>query len=338
MISVAAGVLAVAGAQATTIATTVPGVDVSSFTGTVDWAAAKAGGAQFAYVKATESTTYTNPLFTAQYGGAAQAGLIHGAYHFAQPHESTGAAQADYFVDHGGAWTANSATLPGALDIENNPYTSINHRNTCYSLTPAQLVTWIGDFSTRYLKRTGRRPAIYTNTAWWKLCTGSSTAFGSQPLWLANIAATVGTLPAGWTAQTIWQYASSGTLPGDQDTFNGTLAQLQALAAQAPKLRTAFYGYTIGPNPVRKGATLTVGGRLIRQLDVWNGLAGQRVSFYFRPLGSSTWTYMGATTTATWGVIHTTFKASRSGTWQARYWGGPSYLSVLSGGIYIRVR
>ena len=28
----------------------------------------------------------------------------------------------------------------------------------------------------------------------------------------------------------MWQYASSGTFPGDQDQFNGAYSQLQALA------------------------------------------------------------------------------------------------------------
>ncbi len=39
-----------------------------------------------------------------------------------------------------------------------------------------------------------------------------------------------GTLPNGWGYQTFWQYADSGTLPGDQDYFNGATDRLRALA------------------------------------------------------------------------------------------------------------
>ncbi len=48
--------------------------------------------------------------------------MIRGAYHFATPDTTSGAAQANYFVDHGGGWSRDGKTLPGALDIEWNPY------------------------------------------------------------------------------------------------------------------------------------------------------------------------------------------------------------------------
>src|SRR5262245_11857990 len=59
-----------------------PGLDVSSWQGNVDWLAVALNGGRFAYVKATEGTSYVNPYFTQQYVGAFQAGLVRGAYHF----------------------------------------------------------------------------------------------------------------------------------------------------------------------------------------------------------------------------------------------------------------
>jgi hypothetical protein len=47
--------------------------------------------------------------------------MIRGAYHFARPHTTSGVIQAEYFVDHGGGWSGDGTTLPGALDIEYNP-------------------------------------------------------------------------------------------------------------------------------------------------------------------------------------------------------------------------
>ncbi|KAG9074913.1 hypothetical protein FS749_013479 [Ceratobasidium sp. UAMH 11750] len=94
------------------------GIDVSSYQGNVNWAAQKSAGISFAYIKATEGTGYTNSYFDQQYTGSYNAGIIRGSYHFARPDVSSGATQADYFLAHGGGWSADGKTLPGALDIE----------------------------------------------------------------------------------------------------------------------------------------------------------------------------------------------------------------------------
>lgn len=202
------------------------GDDVSSWQGNVNWSGAAANGARFAYVKATEGTGYTNPYFAQQYNGSYNAGLIRGAYHFALPNNSSGATQATWFVNHGGGWSRDGKTLPPALDIEYNPYGA-----TCYGLSKASMVSWIRDFSNTVHSRTGRYPVIYTTTDWWSTCTGNNGGFGgTNPLWIARYASGVGTLPAGWGYQTIWQYADSGSLPGDQNLFNGAYDRVQALA------------------------------------------------------------------------------------------------------------
>ncbi|WP_432035952.1 lysozyme [Streptomyces cucumeris] len=208
-----------------TLAGGVEGVDVSNYQGTVDWAALGNANVRFAYVKATESTGYKNPSFSSQYDGAAQQGILHGAYHFALPDRSSGTAQADYFMNNGGTWTDDGTTLPPALDIEYNPYGA-----ECYGLTPAQMVEWIKDFSGTVAARTGRAPVIYTTTNWWATCTGNSPDLAENPLWLARYAATPGPLPAGWSSQTFWQYTSTGPVVGDHNQFNGDEDALKALA------------------------------------------------------------------------------------------------------------
>ncbi|MGA5823633.1 lysozyme [Kitasatospora sp. NPDC094028] len=206
--------------------TQTPGMDVASYQGNVDWSTAAANGAQFAYVKATEGTGYTNPYFAQQYNGSYNAGMIRGAYHFALPNSSSGATQANYFVSHGGGWSADGQTLPPALDIEYNPYGA-----TCYGLSQWGMVNWIRDFSNTVHNLTGRYPTIYTTTNWWSQCTGNDGSFGStNPLWIARYSSSPGTLPNGWGYQTFWQYADSGTFPGDQNLFNGASDRLSALA------------------------------------------------------------------------------------------------------------
>ncbi|GKQ34911.1 lysozyme [Streptomyces sp. A012304] len=202
------------------------GVDVSSHQRTVDWPTLWADGTRFAYVKATEGTYYSNPYFGEQYGGSQAVGMIRGAYHFATPDTTSGAAQADYFVDRGGGWSGDGVTLPGVLDIEWNPY-----GDACYGKSPSGMVAWIGDFLSRYRARTGRDAVIYTATSWWTQCTGNHAGFAATtPLWIARYASTPGPLPAGWKYHTFWQYTSTGPTVGDHDRFNGTPDALRTLA------------------------------------------------------------------------------------------------------------
>src|SRR5947209_5768962 len=202
------------------------GPDVSAFQGAVNWGAVKGNGASFAYLKATEGAGYVNAYFAQQYNGSYQAGLVRGGYHFALPDRTGGAVQADYFVDHGGGWSADGRTLPGALDIEYNPY-----GQTCYGMSAPQMVGWLHDFLNRYRARTGRDAVIYTTTNWWQVCTGNSAQFGANPLWLAcYCTGGAGALPASWSFYTFWQYNDRGVYPGDQDLFNGTADRLAAFA------------------------------------------------------------------------------------------------------------
>lgn len=113
------------------------GIDVSDFQPDVAWSTVKANGVSFAYIKATEgtseghssqnfnfaylmscSTAFISSTFSSHYIGATNAGFIRGAYHFAHPDSSSGATQAKFFLAHGGGWSADGITLPGALDIE----------------------------------------------------------------------------------------------------------------------------------------------------------------------------------------------------------------------------
>ena len=202
------------------------GHDVSGHQGPVDWAAAAGAGAKFTYVKATEGTGFVNPQYAQQYDGAHAAGIIRGAYHFARPDVSGGAEQAEYFIAHGGGWRPDGTTLPGALDIEYNPYGDV-----CYGKNPADMTAWIADFTGTYLAKVRRSALIYTSTAWWKRCTGNTARFGNtDPLWLARYGPEVGELPAGWAKQSIWQFARGGGLPGDQNYYNGPIGRVQALA------------------------------------------------------------------------------------------------------------
>ncbi|MGH6654393.1 MAG: GH25 family lysozyme [Actinocrinis sp.] len=212
--------------QPATTAPQLPGIDISGYQGNVNWGSV-APHIDFVYIKATEGTYYTNAYFAQQYNGSYNAGLIRGSYHFAIPNNSSGSAQADYFIGHGGGWSADGHTLPGALDIEYNPYGA-----ECFGFSQSGMVNWIWNFVNEYAAREHAYPPIYSTTDWWRTCTGNYSGFAAyDPLWIANYSASGGgTLPAGWGYYTFWQYADSGAQPGDQDVFNGAYSRLQALA------------------------------------------------------------------------------------------------------------
>lgn len=211
----------------------VQGMDVSAYQGNVDWQAASNNGAQFAYIKATEGTAYTNPYFAQQYDGSYNVGMIRGAYHFGRPDISDGITQAQFFVSNGGGWSSDGKTLPGALDIEYNPScgSSCTPAQTCYNLDQATMGAWIQDFVNTYQQLTGVYPVIYSTASWYNTCVGTFGDFSAKcPFWLACYCSSITTYPYNWGIYTFWQYADSGTFPGDQDVFNGSIDQLKVLA------------------------------------------------------------------------------------------------------------
>jgi GH25 family lysozyme M1 (1,4-beta-N-acetylmuramidase) len=199
----------------------VPGIDVSGHQGNVDWPAQWNAGRRFVWVKATEGTGYQNPYFSQQYNGSYNQGFIRGAYHFALPDRSSGATQANFFSSNGGGWSGDGKTLPGALDMEYNPYGA-----TCYGLSKSAMGAWIKSFSDTYKARWNKYPAIYTSTSWWSQCVSGDFS-STNPLWVARYAGSVGTLPCCWGQYTVWQYSSS---PIDQNTFNGAYDRLVVFA------------------------------------------------------------------------------------------------------------
>lgn len=232
----------------------VKGLDVSGYQTSVNWKSLWSAGAKFAYVKATEGTTYTSSSFASQYSGAYGVGMIRGAYHFATPNTSSGAAQANYFVSHGGGWSADGRTLPPLLDVE------YGYNGTCWGLSQASMIKWINDFSNTVLARTGTRPAIYTTTNWWITCTGNSKAFSANPFFVAQYPTSTtasskpASLGASWSKWSFWQWSSTGPFPGDSDVFNGTLTALTLLAKGG--------GAAIATPASDAGATLMAGKKL----------------------------------------------------------------------------
>jgi GH25 family lysozyme M1 (1,4-beta-N-acetylmuramidase) len=251
------------------------GVDVADYQhangAAIDWPQVAAAGYKFAFVKATEGDYYANPYYGSDLAQAKAAGLYSAGYHFAIPNVSDGASQADYAVANGG-YSPDGHTLPLALDIEYNPYGA-----ECYGLSPAQMVAWLSAFTGEVQRLTGQSPFIYTTADWWSTCTGDSTAFGSNQLWVAAYRSGSPEMPAGWGTWTFWQYTSRGSVPGivghvDVSYFLSAAVRLldpgdqQSAAGEAIQLQVSSLNAADGQSPqftamgLPPGLSISTGG------------------------------------------------------------------------------
>jgi GH25 family lysozyme M1 (1,4-beta-N-acetylmuramidase) len=206
----------------TTASGRLEGIDISHWQGTIDWAKVRAAGKKFAYIKASEHTSFVDDKYATNRSRAKSAGLKVGAYHFARPDLGTtdAYAEADHFI-RTADWT--SGELRPVLDLE-----------VTGGLSSSALQTWVKAFLQRIYDRTGVRAVIYVSPSFWSTKMGNSTWFaknGYDVLWIAHwTTANSPSVPAeswGGKSWTFWQYTSDGSVPGisgrvDLDRYNGT--------------------------------------------------------------------------------------------------------------------
>ena len=126
------------------------GVDVSHHRGDIDWAAARADGIAFAYIKATEGGDLVDSRFKMNWDRARAAGLAVGAYHFFTFCRD-GASQASNFLD----------TVPRAVDAL-PPAVDLEFGGNC-SKVPGEeeLFRQLRAFLDPVRAATGREPVLY---------------------------------------------------------------------------------------------------------------------------------------------------------------------------------
>jgi lysozyme len=224
-----AAVCATATGGAAAVAAGPTGPDVSSHQhiAPLSWPAVRASGHRFAFIKATEGVSYTNPYFASDWQAARDVGLIRGAYHYARPSVGTAELQAQRLVAVAGPAQALGELAP-VLDLE-----------VTGGLSPDELSTWAQEFLDEVRRLTGRTAIVYTYPNFWRDAMAGTTAFTGHPLWIASYtSAPVPRMPA-WPSWTFWQYTARGSVAGvvgrvDLNRFNGGLADLRQLANYPP--------------------------------------------------------------------------------------------------------
>lgn len=170
----------------------IDGVDVSHYQNGIfshcDWNAAKPH-VRFAYLKATEGTSYRDanyPLFRAWLNGH---GVPVGGYHFAHPTPGSAKAQADYFLNYA---KPKKGDLAPALDLEVNEH----------GMSEKALTTWVGTFFAEVHKYIGEaKGTTYTHF-------NLSNHFDTM-LWVPRYSNPnyAPVIPRPWKTYSIWQFS-----------------------------------------------------------------------------------------------------------------------------------
>ncbi len=196
----------------------VRGVDVSRYQGEIDWDILAGQGIDFAFIKATEGSTFVDSCFENNYKNAIQTNLRVGAYHFFS-FDSPGMTQAQNFTN---TVYPYDGILPPVVDVElYGKYVSNPPED------PAAIKEELRILLTELEKAYGVAPILYAT-------------YESYELFIAYEFSDYGDvfrspkLPDGieWT---FWQYSNRGRLSGysgeerfiDLNVFHGTLEEFQ---------------------------------------------------------------------------------------------------------------
>ncbi len=95
------------------------------------------------------------------------------------------------------------------------------------------------------------------------------------------------------------------------------------------------------PEPVKKGKTITVTGKLTRanwDTGTYKGYSKQSVKLQFKKKGAKSYTTVKTVKTSSTGTLKTTVKASADGYWRYSFAGTPSTPAVSAKGDYLDVK
>lgn len=202
---------------------TVQGIDVSYWQGTIDWGRVAGAGIGFAYIRLSYGDVFRDPKFDANWAGAKAAGVARGAYQFWKPSQSTDE-QAQLMIDAMADMTTGD--LPPVLDVE------VTDSESARALAP-KIDAWVA----KVQGALGVTPIIYSGSYFWRDQVNGSKSEQGNPFWIAQYTSKCPNLPLPWQRWALWQYSSTGTVPGisghvDMDKLNGTINDLRALGVR----------------------------------------------------------------------------------------------------------
>jgi lysozyme len=230
--------LAPTSAQSTVCPSGTPlqGIDVSYYQGSaqgtsINWTQVAQSGLSFAYARAADGTGFLDPDFQTNYRGIKQVGMKAGAYLFYEPNQDP-TAQANVLVTALEEAGFAAGDLEPVFDVEvtDNQSATTIAANLQSSINVVQ-------------QALGTPSLIYTSWGFWNSYV-NSTAFGTDPLWVANWFVSCPGLPNGWSTWSVWQYSDMSSVSGitgnvDADESNGPTLPLCTPSAAIARLTPA---------------------------------------------------------------------------------------------------
>lgn len=202
------------------------GIDVSHYQGVIDWEKLAGQELDFAFIKATEGSSYLDECFYDNWQAAGKTDLYIGAYHFFS-FDSEGKNQAEFFI-----------STVGNLEGKLSPVVDVEfYGDKAYNPPEKEaVVTQLGEMLSALEEHYQVKPIIYTTyTVYNQYIKGD---FQEYPLWIRNVYYPPDvTLRGAWN---FWQYMDTAVLEGysgtekyiDMNVFRGTKEELEMLLVQ----------------------------------------------------------------------------------------------------------
>ena len=204
----------------------VRGVDVSEYQGEIDWEKLSNQNIDFAYIKATEGSSYTDERFQYNYQNAITTNLKIGAYHFFS-FDSDAISQSENYIKN---VPKDMNLLPPVVDIEF--YGDKNKNIPDVEQTREQLKKLLERLEEYYQKK----PIIYATNTSYNLYIKDN--FEEYKIWIRDIFSTPNLKDnRKWT---LWQYTNRERLEGyngeekfiDMNVFNGSYEEFVKLVEE----------------------------------------------------------------------------------------------------------
>ena len=197
----------------------VKGVDVSSYQGKIDWDVIASQGVSFAFIKATEGSTFVDKNFAYNFEEAQKSRLSVGAYHFFS-YDSSGVTQAENFIN---TVIPFEGMLPPVIDVE---FYGDKERNPpAREQVSEQLKVMLDLLEKHY----NQKPIIYATEKSYELYL--SNDYEEYDIWIRNVISKPKLSDdRKWV---FWQYTNRDKLDGyngkekyiDVNVFNGSVEE-----------------------------------------------------------------------------------------------------------------
>ena len=199
------------------------GIDISSYSGKIDWQKIKNRPLHFVLARASyisfkhgKFSEQKDSMFSSYWPALAGGSMRRGAYHFCRPQYDADKSIKLFFD----AYAPTKGDIVPTLDIEDQyaDVTSVSRKDKL-----AQIRRMV-ELTTQHLG--GRKPMIYTKKRVWTAL-GNPDEFSDCPLWVIDYNSDYDpVLPKSWSSFTFWQSGENKKMDGiagdyDPDFFNG---------------------------------------------------------------------------------------------------------------------